>query len=169
MASSNPYVAYQSQMNGAYGNSARYEGLLMKQNVIDAGLKLHLVGTEARLRPFFGGGGAYSKSYLNFNSQVLQQMANYSGGQNLNPDYDISSFLGYLSTGMDVRVAKGISVGAEFKYYKVLSSSESSQIGNYYGAMYYNPYVPQSDTAQAGGTLAQSSFYSILGNLSFAF
>jgi hypothetical protein len=100
-------------------------------------------------------------------------MAYAYGGRAPSTSYEDSAFLGYLSGGMDVHVAKNISVGAEFKYYQVLSSSQNNNFSNYYGMMYYNPNPAYSygasDTAVAGTNLASSNFYSILGDVSFSF
>ena len=183
MASNNPFVLYRQQTATMYGSPAVFESVAMKQNVIDAGLKVHLLGVDSKLRPFIGAGGSYSKSFINFDQRVLADMNRYYG-RNISPDYEVSGFLGYVSGGMDVKVAKNISVGAEFKYYAVLTARENSNFSNYYGAMYQPGYyglVPGawgvnpmnsmvgSDPAIAGGSLARSNFYSILGNVSFTF
>lgn len=166
MASSNPWVAALQAQAMYAGAGSSFESVAMKQNVVDAGLKVHLLGTESKLRPFLGGGGAYSKSYINFDQRVLSLM-NAAYGRNVSPDYDVSSFLGYVATGLDVKVAKNISVGGELKYYAVLSARESQSFSNYYGAMVGGYHG--GDPAVAGGTLARSSFYSILGNVTFSF
>jgi outer membrane protein W len=173
MGNSNPYVSYAM---GAYGGQGNFETVAMKQNVIDLGLKAHLLGRDSKVRPFIGGGASYAKSFINFDSRYLAMMGPYGA---TSPDYDVSSYLGFLSTGADVKVAKNISVGAEFKYYAVFSARENNALSSYYGAMYYNPYaygvangvnpVAGSAPAAAGGTLARSSFYSILGNVTFTF
>ena len=184
MASTNPFVLYRQQSASMFGAPTSFENVVMKQNVLDAGLKVHVLGGESRLRPFVGGGGAYSKGYINFDPRVLGDMNRFYG-RNVSPDYEVSSFLGYVSSGLDVRVAKGVSVGAEFKYYAVLSARESDNFSSYYGAMYQgggSAFMPGyqgvaqapvagvgSDTAVAGGSLARSSFYSILGSVTFTF
>lgn len=168
MASSNPYVIWAQQQAAMLGQG-NFQSLNMNQNVFDAGIKLHLLGPDSRIRPFIGGGGAYAMNYINFSSQILAEM-----GPNMSPDYKVNDFLGYLSTGADFKISKNISVGAEFRYYAVLSYSQSSSLNSYYGAFYGNPYYGgvnpyNQDTAVAGGSLGQNSFYSILGNASFSF
>ncbi len=145
----------------------------------ELGLKVHVLTSESKLRPFVGGGGAYSKSFINFDQRILSSM-NAAYGRNVSPDYEVSGFLGYLASGMDVKIAKNLSVGAEFKYYAVLTARENSSFNNYYGAMYnpnamamggmygVNPMMA-NDTAVAGGSLARSSFYSIFGNVDVYF
>ncbi|MGK5083750.1 hypothetical protein WDW37_10645 [Bdellovibrionota bacterium FG-1] len=183
MTSSNPFVLARQATAMMQGTPASIESVAMKQNVFDAGLKVHLLGPDSKLRPFIGAGGSYAKSYINFDSKILADMNSYYG-RSISPDYEVSNFLGYLSGGLDVKISKSISVGAEFKYYAVLSSRENNNFSNYYGAMYpsayggaYNGYNAYSgvnpytgtDTSVAGGSLARASFYSILGVATFTF
>jgi len=179
MASSNPWAVQQQQQAAALGQ-ANFQTLNMNQNVFDAGVKVHLLGPDSRIRPFIGAGGAYAMSYINFTSSILSQM-NATFRQNISPDYNVNNFLGYASGGMDFKISKNISVGAEFRYYLVLSATESNQLQNYYGVMYggYNPYAYgaygsgvnslNQDTQVAGGTLANNNFYSVLGHVTFTF
>ncbi len=183
MATNNPFILMRQQQATMYGypNSFNLETVTMKQNIFDAGLKIHLLGVDSRVRPFVGGGGSYSRGYVNFSHQVLADM-NRVYGRNSSPDFVISNFMGYLSTGLDVKVAKNISVGAEFKYYAVLSATESDNFSSYYGAFYQpyggynlnpnyygvNPALNQ-DTAVAGGSISRSSLYTILGTVTFTF
>jgi hypothetical protein len=170
LASTNPWVAmYQNQL-AMTGRAGALETLTMKQNVVDAGLKLFFLPPEARLRPFLGGGAAYSKSFVNYGQSYLTYL-DQSGLQSLSRDFEMSSYLGYLSTGLDVRVNKSISIGAMFKYYTVLSSNESQGL-DYQGwaPYYYNAYGGADyDKTNAGSSLAQSAFYTITGGASFAF
>lgn len=175
MNSSNYYV----QMLQAYNPT--YETLALKQNVVDAGLKVHVLGSDAKLRPFVGGGAAYSKSYINYDQRIITSLTQ-AGLQNMARDYELSSYLGYLSTGLDVRLTKRIAVGAVFKYYTVLTARENQNLNNaaftgyspyYYGygggyaASYYTS--PDVEKAVVGGSLSRSSFYSILAGVSFTF
>ena len=146
-----------------YANS-----LTFKQNVFEGELKFHLLGRDSKIRPFIGGGAAYSKGFVNYSDDVFSAMRQY--GFNLNsPDYEISSFLGVISAGLDVKISKTVSIGGAFKYYNVLSSSGSEKL---YVPAYYTGYGPgQGDFTKnnAGGQIAQSGFYSITATAAFSF
>ncbi|HUP56665.1 MAG TPA: hypothetical protein VM598_04375, partial [Bdellovibrionota bacterium] len=130
--------------------------------------KLALLGQGAKIRPFLGGGGAYSKSFVNYTDGYLNMLTQY-GQQNSAQDYESTSFLGYVSTGFDVRISKSVSLGGQFKYYGVLSSRENSQLNA--NGFYQNPmwYAVDGDKRAVGASLSESSFYSILGTASFVF
>ena len=188
--STNPLVIQAQMMAGAQGYNGTFESQVMKRNVGELGLKIHLLGPDARLRPFIGGGGAYAKSFLNYNQNILTAIDSnpYYANSNLGRDYDLSQYLGFLSTGFDVRVSKAIAVGATFKYFTVLSSRQNQDINNlalaggyqtagygypgYYPGYAY-PYattgMPDYDKQTLGGSLAQNSFYSIEGAVTFSF
>ncbi|OFZ37267.1 MAG: hypothetical protein A2070_08805 [Bdellovibrionales bacterium GWC1_52_8] len=93
------------------------------------------------------------------------------------PDYDMTQFLGFLSTGFDVRVNKSISIGAGFKYYTVLSSRQNQNLNNQALAYPNGAYIPgyyalsmnDTDKQAVGGSLAQNTFYSVTGGVSFSF
>lgn len=148
--------------------------MTMNQNVIDAGLKLYLLGPDSRFRPFVGVGGGYEMSYINYNSDILNFLNHYAPNSGYGNDYNLNAFLGEISTGFDVKVARNISVGVLFKYYRVLSSSEDNNIFNnpgYYGNA-YGPMaagVATSDKQYVGDSLANASFYSVLGGVNFTF
>lgn len=166
--SSNPYVVgYQVY------NRIR-EPLAMKQNVLDAGMKLYLLGSDSRVRPFIGGGAGYAKSYINYDQKIIDGLRQ-AGYRGLTNDYELDSVLGYASAGLDIKLSKNISLGAQFKYYGVLTSNENGAINNFalaYGNGYY-PTYPAYDPAQEkqilGGSLARQSFYSALVGVSFSF
>ena len=181
------YSEYGIEMNGYNANmgwaapNGNYESRALKQNVFDVGLKAYLVDSDAKFRPFIGAGGAYSKGYLNYDDQYRQWM------QQWNPqgytDYEMSSFLGDLAAGFDVKINKNVSVGATFRYYKVLTSRESNGLppyafwgaGNYgvapgyYGLSSSNQQQSDAGNQYAGNSLAKESFYSILAGVSFTF
>lgn len=161
LSNSNPYQAYQP-----YGYNANNQTRSYKQNVVDAGIKLHFLGTQAKVRPFVGGGGAWSKSFLNYDAALVKAY-NQMGLGNMAQDYEVSSFLGYLSTGLDIRLSKSVSLGAIFKYYRPMSSHENQNL-SYYGLSSYG-VSPNSDNATVGGSLAKESFYTILAGVSFQF
>jgi outer membrane protein W len=175
LTSTNPTV-----VNYQYytGNS---EPLAMKQNVLDAGLKVYLLGEDAKLRPFLGASAGYSKSFINYDQRIIDELYRV-GYQNLLRDYEVSSFLGAVSAGFDVRLSKDVSVGTVFKYHTVLTARENQNLNNaaFYGYG-YNPYagygyssvygLTSSDAEKQvlGGSLARSSFYSVLAGVSFNF
>lgn len=161
LSNSNPYYAYQP-----YGYNSNTHARSYKQNVVDAGIKLHFLGSQAKVRPFVGGGGAWSKSFLNYD-QTIVRAYNQMGMGHLAQDYEVSSFLGYLSTGLDIKLSKSVSLGATFKYYRVMSAQENQNL-SYYGLSNYG-VAPNSDNATVGGSLARQSFYSILAGVSFQF
>ena len=182
MASSNPIIAMMQNYNAQMG-LGNQDTLNMNQNVFEAGVKLSLLGPDSKVRPFIGGGGAYAKSYLNY-TQQYQQMFNggslYSpyglGMGNTSSDYELSQYLGYLDAGVDIKLSKTISIGASFKYYTVLSSSENGQLayGGFYGygyGPYYGANSPllNQDKTMAGASLSASAFYTIAGDVSFVF
>jgi outer membrane protein W len=148
------------------GSSDTY---VLKQNVFDAGLKLSLLGQDSKFRPYVGAGAAYAKGYLNYPTTVSQFYQSFNS--NFSPDYESSDFLGYLSAGFDAQVSKTISVGLNARFYKVLSNSENENLyyGSFYGGGYGGGAGVDPGKYQAGTQLAQSSFYSLLGNVTFSF
>ncbi len=173
--SSNPII--RDAQGYSTGNlNPDFESRAYKQNLVDAGLKLLVLNADSKIRPYVGGGGGYSKSYLNYDSRMVDFL-NQNRFNNLASDYEVSSLVGYLSTGLDVRVSKSVSVGAAFKYYKVLSAKE-----NHVNAMampgygsgyrgYQNCLANQQDYEKAmeGGSLARNSFYTITAGVNFIF
>ncbi len=199
MASTNPWVTtYQGYYNGGYYNqNQNFETLVMKQNVFDGGLKLYFLGPQSKLRPFVGGGAGYSKSYINYDQRIVQNL-HQQGLTQMAQDYEASSYLGYLQTGFDVKLSKSVTIGGLFKYYTVFSARENQPINNAqfggqgyaqngaynpygYGAYPYNGYYaqpyyannqynrPDAEKHLLGGSLARSSFYNIMATLSFSF
>ncbi len=164
LTSSNPWVYNLQWYTGTK------EALAMKQNVVDANLKLHLLGPDARLRPFIGGGAAWSKSFINYDQRIIDGLYQ-SGLSNLARDYEVYSILGSLSTGLDIRITKNISVGAQFEYFTVVTSRENQSLNNaafynYYG---YSAAYADADKQVLGGSLARSAFYTVTGGLNFTF
>lgn len=168
LASANPYVMWANQ----YGYLPSTESVAMKQNILEAGLKVHFLGPDAKLRPFMGGGAGYSLSYINYDQRILDQLNRDPYLRTLAGDYELSSYLGYLSTGVDLRVNRSISVGAVFKYYNVFSSRERSPLSHpaMYGAFGYPYYtLPDSEKAYVSGTFARTNFYSVMAGVTFTF
>jgi hypothetical protein len=168
MGTSNPYVA-QFQMYNAYNGANNLETLGLHQNVIEGGLKLALLNSQSKIRPFLGGGGGYKKEYANYAGGYIQQL-DQVGLSSMTRDYESSGFVGYLATGVDVKVTKSLTLGGEFRYNGVLSSNENQQLP--YNGFYTNPYWfggLDADKRAVGASLAESAFYSITGTATFTF
>lgn len=166
-------VGFGNSITNLYAPGTRFDQYTLKQNVIDASLKLYFLGQDSKLRPFVAGGFGYSMSYLNYPSNVVSVYQNTPG---FSQDYSSNAYLGSLAAGLDVRVSKSVSIGAQFKYYTVLSVTESNQV--YYGAytgaaggaLSGNAFAAQDPAKQqTGASLAQSSFYTMTAGISFAF
>jgi hypothetical protein len=159
------------------GAPSTLQTLTMNENVFDAGVRVYLLGVDSVIRPFVGGGGSYARKYINFSSTILNQM-NATYGTQVSPDYVVNNIQGFLSAGLDFKVARNIAVGADFRYYASVSESQSGYnnaynnvfYGGYYGgyppgAMGVNPTEP----AAAGSGLALAHSYSLMGNVTFSF
>jgi hypothetical protein len=171
---------------GGYGfnyNQNNSTGAL-KQNVVDAGIKVHLLGRQSKLRPYIGGGAGYSRSYLNYDPRIVDFLRN--AGYGVSPDYDMTQFLANASAGVELQLSKSVVVGLSYKYFTVLSSRQNQELynpalyGSYPGALYgYGGYgygglagagsLADLDKQYVGGSLADTSFYSVLGTVSFSF
>ena len=149
------------------------EAYVLKQNTIDAGLRLYLLGNDSKLRPYVGAGGGWSKSFMNFDQRILNLLRQYPGGQFQLTDYDSSAFLGYLTAGLDVKLGKNMFVGAMFKYYKTVSVRDSQSINPTFANYQY--YAPggygslDQEKYGLGGSLARNNFYTISAELGFTF
>lgn len=172
IASSNPFVQQMQVMQNYYGNGQGSSNTLaFKQNVVDIGMKLHLMDSSSRVRPFVGGGGAWSKGFINYDQQILSNLkAAYPGFQNspLMNDYELTSYMGYITGGLDVKMSPSITLDFMAKYYAVLSNSENGNLLNY---AFYNPNMAtQSPEKQAvGGSMGKANFFTLMGGVSFAF
>ncbi|MCO5142481.1 MAG: porin family protein [Oligoflexia bacterium] len=163
----NPFYNYYYNNNNGFLNN-NTTTLQYNQNVFDVGLRYYLFPSTSKFRMFVGGGFGYNKGYLNYQKQ---RFSNYMG---VNPyrnveDYEVTSYLGIVSTGAELQASKTVSFGAEFKYSNVLSSKENQPLINYgfiqngYGNQYLN------DQQIVGGSISEDSFYSILGTVKIAF
>jgi outer membrane protein W len=166
-------IGYGNAITNLYAAGTQFDAYTLKQNVIDANLKLYFLGRESKLRPFITGGFGYAIGYLNYPSNV-QSINQGLGSSAMAQDYKSNAYLGSIGAGLDVKVNKTISIGAQFKYYTVLSVNENNNL--YYGAYggnsaFLNPMAGGADPNKAiqGASLAQSSFYSLTGGLTFAF
>lgn len=164
---------------GEYGVSPGYwynpgmpnfDTLTMKENIFEGDLKLHVLSPESRIRPFIAVGAGYKTDFMNYTQ-------NYTTMLNGQQAYQSSAFLGVLSTGVDIRVAKAVSVDLMFKYYAPISVQENQNINtmafsNPYFSPYYSPYAMQygydPTKAQASGSLIHNGFYTVTGGLTFS-
>ena len=72
-------------------------------------------------------------------------------------DYELKQFQGMLEAGLDIKLASNISLGAAFKFYKPLSSTESED-GLQYGYFYNQSYTLVDPNKQAlRGTIRDSN------------
>ncbi len=155
---------------------------VLKQNVVDAGIKLHLLGRKSKLRPYIGGGAGYSRSYLNYDPRIVDFLRN--AGYGVSPDYDMTQFLANASAGVELQLSKSVVVGLSYKYFTVLSSRQNQELynpalyGGFPGALYggygYGGFagagsLADLDKQYVGGSLATTSFYSVLSTVSFSF
>lgn len=174
----NPWVL---QYQGLYGANRNAETIAMKQNHIDATIKLSVLGKDHKLRPFIAVGGGYTKSFINYDQKIVDWMRQ-SGFNNNSEDYEVSQFVGSVAAGVDLKLSKAISINATFKYSKVLSSRENYALNNYafygnglygypyqygYGGLYGN--MQDYDKQQSGASLAKSDFYSITAGVNLSF
>lgn len=154
--------------NNGYMNGGNLQQLQYNQNLFEGGLRLYLFPTESKFRAHVGAGLGYNKGYLNYKQNAWNTWGGYNPYLNTT-DYEVSSYLGLLETGAEIRVGKNVSVGALFKYATVLSSSENQPLNNYgFIQNGYNNQISQ-DQRVVGGSLARDSFYSILGTVKVAF
>lgn len=140
--------------------------LTYNQNLFEAGLRFYLFPQKSRFRMFVGAGVGYNKGYVNYQKNSFNTFQ-YNPWQNLE-DYEVTSFLGTLSTGAELQIAKSVAVGAVFKYAHILSSNDDTL--NNYGFI-NNGYgiSPIADKNIAGGSIAKENFYSILGTVKVSF
>jgi hypothetical protein len=143
-----------------------FENFVMNQNVFDGSLKLHLLGRDSTFRPFIGAGAAFAQGYVNYSPNQLD-MIRMTYGQAAARDYETSSYIGTLSGGVDVRVSRSISVGAMFKYNRVLSTRAADNL--YAGYAFGSIGMIDPNKAIIGSQLSVSSFYSILAGAKFSF
>ena len=68
----------------------------LKQNVINAGIKAHVLGADYKFRPFVSGGGGYAMSSLNFPDQGNMVPSGYQP-----QPYNSNAFVAYVGAGFD--------------------------------------------------------------------
>jgi opacity protein-like surface antigen len=131
----------------------------MRQHMFDFGMRFYLLNEKMKLRPFVGGGGAYSRGTVNFDQAIMQssqQFSNSPGG-----DYIMDSFLGTLSGGVDFKLSKQVTLGMMAKYYFPLSTNRRFSNPFQYTYSYMDP------REMIGAALADSGMYSIMVGIGF--
>jgi len=170
MNSSNPFVQQLQNQQGYYGQ-VNSNTLDLNNNIFNADLKLYLLGPDSMIRPFIGGGLAYSHGFINYDPNIVNAAQQYGvSSQFLGGDYTLNEYMASLSAGVDVKVTRSISVGVTGKYYDVLSSSENGQLNNY--GFYNQSYLTAAsnfDKQIVGGSLAGASFFTVLAGVNFSF
>ncbi len=165
----------------------------LHDNVIDLGVKAYLFGPKNRLRPYIGGGFGYRRGYVNYDSTTqdyLRRVNQYSA-----QDVEIAGVSGYIETGLDFKITNAIAITGAFRYFNMLSSSQSNPLDpnafvnqqgynngygyngglspGYYGNLSANGYSGvgySNDTrSAAGNALASQNFYQLMVGLSVSF
>jgi len=162
LGSSNPFT---------FTTTNNLNKLEYNQNVVDAGVRYYMLPKSSRFQFFVGSGLGFNKGFLNYRQNTLNTFAGnqFSATNGALDDYEVTSYLGIIEAGGDVRLSRSISVGANFKYNTVLSSSENKPINN-------NGFITNAvglngtnDKNIIGGSISGDSFYSILGNVKVSF
>lgn len=175
------FSKYDLGAGSAIANPYTYslQKLQFNDNVFDIGGKAYILDTKSRVRPFVGTGVSYRRGYVNYDERTLSILRNVGANTS---DVQISSFSGYIETGLDFQITKNIAFTAAFKYFNVFSSSQSNPIdpnafvnpygatGGYgygYGSAYGVGYA--DPRTSAGQSLAANNFYQILGGMAVSF
>lgn len=154
---------------GYYGTTA-YERLNYKQNTFDLGMKLYFVNADAKVRPYIGGGAAYSMGYINYSKRTRDMLAMYPQYNRNIADYELNQIMGVLSAGLEFKVADNVSIGGAYKYFAPISSSENDTLynGGFYGnSIPGSAYDPTKENVR--GTIKDSSSHLFQVGASFFF
>lgn len=164
----NPYLAY---YGSSYLNNNNQQKLEYNQNVVDAGMRYYLLPKSSRFQFFIGSSVGVNKGYLNYRQNTLNTFASnqYYVTNGQLDDYEVTSYLGSVETGGDIRVSKNVSVGGAFKYSSVLSSNENKPLNNNGFVVNGMGQSGLNQKSVVGGSISSNGFYSILGNLKVAF
>lgn len=158
--STNPYIQTLQMQYSQFRNNP----VDLKQNVIDAAIRLYLLRSEAKFRPFAGAGFGYSRSFINY-SQGVQNALSQWGTNIFGQDYQLDQYLGSLAGGADLKLGNNFSISLIGKYYFVFSARETQPIYGY-GAGYspyggYANYGQDLDKMIVSNGLSQTNFYSL--------
>lgn len=160
----------QSYVPGYYG-AGNYNQLEYKQNTFDIGMKLFMTGPDSKVRPYIGGGAAYSMGYVNYNKRTRDMMSMYPqyGFSRDVTDYQLNQVMGTLSTGLDLKISSNVSIGASYKYFMPVSSSENSQLNNYGFGMGIPVAAYDPTKEYVRGSLKDSNIHLVQVGASFSF
>jgi hypothetical protein len=95
----------------------------LKTNHLELGGRLFFLGRESRVRPFFGGGMGWGKSYLNYSTANLQALGYQPG---FVKDFTLNQFDAFGELGAEVAITRAISVHAAFRLRGVLGTTTSA-------------------------------------------
>lgn len=121
------YSEYGMTLGSNFAGAIPSNELVFKNNTMDLGLRLYLTDTDSKIRPFIGGGAAYSWGYLNYTNSYTNT------GNNL--DYELTQFQGMATAGLEFKISKTVTLGASYKFLRPFRSSENESLNN---AGFYN-------------------------------
>ena len=150
---SNPRI---NTTQGVYVNSDA-NVFALKQNVIDAGIKLFILGRESRIRPFLGGGMGYSRGTLNYTTPYQQALANQAVYLS---DFSINQYNGFGELGAEFAITRNIVATGSFRLHGVLGSSTSGDSA----PLNYDP-----SKLDVGNSLSRTASYLISAGLGIYF
>lgn len=158
-----------------YNPGYALQRLDMSDNVMDMGLRLNFLSTKAKLRPFIGGGVGYRRGFVNYDNATLNFMRQYNYGLNTQ-DVELSAFMGYIETGLEIKLTKMIGFSGMIRYFNILSSRQTNPINPYAfvnpynNAGYYGAYGYNNDArTSASSALAENNFYQMMIGLTVSF
>ncbi len=158
-----------------YNPGYALQKLDMSDNVMDMGLRLNFLSTKAKLRPFIGGGVGYRRGFVNYDNATLNYMKQYNYGMNTQ-DVELSAFMGYIETGLEIKLTKMIGISGMIRYFNILSSRQTNPINPYAfvnpynNGGYYGTYGYNNDARTSAGTaLADNNFYQMMLGLTVSF
>lgn len=150
-------VRLDSTSTGGYYGYQPTNELTFRNNTFDVAMKLYATSSDAKVRPYIGGGGGYSVGYINYDRQQQQAYGYYYGMANNSSDYTLKQFQAMAQAGLDIKLASNISFGVAYKFYKPLSSTETEEQISY-GYFYGQPLTQVDPNKQAlRGTIRDSN------------
>jgi outer membrane protein W len=147
------------------GYYAPVNELNFKNNTFDVAAKFFFTDLEAKVRPYIGGGMAYSTGSINYDERYQQMWATTYQWYRAS-DYTLNQFQGLAQAGMDLRVAPNITIGAAYKFLKPISSNESEE-GLGYGYFYGQPVDPAKQAFRGQIRDSNTSIYQISASVTF--
>jgi hypothetical protein len=173
-------VAYIQQISTGFYNPT-FETYAFRQHVVDADVKVYVLNSSFKIRPYLIAGGGYARSTLNYDQRILDVMRQF-GMQGMAQDYNVDAFLANVGAGAELQLGKNVSIGAQFKYHAVLTARENAPLnGAAFGGFGMMPGYPAFNPAfapfgmvdpsrnMAGGSLARTGFFTVQGNVNISF